>query len=53
MKLYNKKSAIVWSTYQMYRKDTVNRMKEHFNLAQKHDVFFAFKVTKKKLQNQV
>jgi len=46
MKKYNKEAPVVWSTYQLYRKDTRRKLEEHIHLAEKHDFHIAFKTVR-------
>lgn len=41
---YNKESSVVWGTYQMYRKDTMDRLRTHGKISEQLDIHFAFKV---------
>lgn len=43
---FNKESAIVWNTYQMYRKDSLDRMKKDFNKGTEMRIFLGAKLVR-------
>ena len=46
MKLYNKENAIVYNTYQLYRKDRLAYLKTSFEIAQKNNYFLGAKLVR-------
>jgi len=46
MERYNKDAAIVQNTYQMYRHDAINRLKEHHRIALDKGVKFGLKIVR-------
>lgn len=46
MELYNKEKAIVYNTYQLYRKDRLSYLKHSFELAQKSNYFLGAKLVR-------
>lgn len=46
MEIYNKTKAIVQNTYQMYRHDSIERLKEHHKIALEKDYKFGLKIVR-------
>ena len=46
MEKYNKEAAIVQNTYQMYRHDSIHRLKEHHGIALEKGVKFGLKIVR-------
>ncbi len=46
MQLFNKEKAIVYNTYQLYRKDRLSYLKYSFDLAQRSDYFLGAKLVR-------
>lgn len=46
MRKYNKEKAIVQNTYQMYRHDSIKRIKEHHDLTRSRGVKFGLKIVR-------
>ncbi len=43
---YNREKTIVYNTYQMYRKQSVSNLREHYHLALQNEVYFGVKLVR-------
>jgi proline dehydrogenase len=46
MKKYNRERAIVYNTYQLYRTESLNNLRNHFHEAVMHNVYFGAKLVR-------